>query len=133
MSDGSSLAFIETSTTAGVQYFARTAELSGGPGRASALTAADVVSLGVAWKPGANEPTFGREPGAVATDNSRAQSAAGFDVPLAYSADGSSLAVQRWSGESFSQPGEGALQLLVPGGDRLAMEGVARFFGWATR
>jgi dipeptidyl aminopeptidase/acylaminoacyl peptidase len=131
--DGSTLAFIETSTAGGVQYFARTVQLGAATSQAFSLAAAGDESLGVAWRPGDSEPTFGREPARSASEGSRALGAAGFDVPLAYSGDGSMLAVQHWTGGSFSDPGEGGLQLVAPGGERTPLDGVARFYGWAAR
>jgi hypothetical protein len=131
--DGSTLAFVETSTASGVQYFARTAALNGADNRALSLTAADRQSLGVAWRPGSAEPTFGHAPGTGGSEGARALSTAGFDVPLAYSPDGRAFAVQHWSGASFSEPGDGELQIVTPGSERVALDGAARFYGWATR
>ncbi|MEX0784556.1 MAG: hypothetical protein WD557_18115 [Dehalococcoidia bacterium] len=131
--DGSTLAYVETATAAGVQYFPRTTALEAGNSRSFSMSSAETESLGVAWKPGADEPTFGREPGGSAADGARALSAAGFDVPLAYSGDGRMFAVQHWTGVSFDEPGNAALELVGADGARTSLDGFARFYGWATR
>ena len=128
--DGTTLAFIETSTASGVEYFARTAALDGA-GRTLSQFSATGQSLGTAWNPASGEPSFGHEPG-TASEGSLPLTAAGFDVPIAYSPDGQAVAVQHWTGVSFAQAGETALQLVGPDGARTTLE-AARFYGWATR
>ncbi len=131
--DGSSIAFVETVTEGGVKYFARSMALEGA--MRQDLRAADASqSLGVAWRPGSEQATFGREPFASSSGpGAQALTAAGFDVPLGYSADGRGLAVQHWDGPSFAQPGEGSFELVAENGSRRPIEGASRFFGWATR
>ena len=132
--DGSAIAFVETASQAGVKYFARTAALVAGVG-AQALSSADGrQSLGVAWRPGSAEATFGAEPQAApGSVGAQSLAAAGFDVPLAYSSDGAALAVQHWSGASFADPGQGSLELVSDDGTRQPLNGYNRFYGWATK
>ena len=132
--DGSALAYVETVTADGVKYFARTASLVDGIS-AQGLPADDArQSLGVAWRPGSGQPTFGAEPsGAAAGVGAQGVAAEGFDVPLAYSRDGTGLAVQRWSGSTFAQPGRGSFELVAEDGSRHTLEGFSRFLGWAAR
>ncbi len=135
--DGAELAFIETSTESGVQYLARTVSLGGNAVMAQALSA-PVSALGAAWDPANGRATFGFEPGAsevagVSVESLTAASdAGGFDVPLGYSDDGSHLAVTRWSGSSFQDPGKPVLQLIGPEG-RTNYDSFTRFYGWAAR
>jgi hypothetical protein len=133
--DGSQVAFIEADTTVGLQYRARTVAIDGSAPEVQAQSlAAAGQQLGVAWNPAGARAVFGQEPGAgVASVQAQAASAAGFDVPLGFSADGSLGVVQRWSGTSFSAPGE--MQLVLVGGDgaAAAIPGATRFFGWAVR
>ncbi|MBI2765080.1 MAG: PD40 domain-containing protein [Chloroflexi bacterium] len=133
--DGESLAFIEADTTGGLYYRARTVSLrSATAGQAVAQSlAVDGQQLGVAWKPGALAPTFGAEPAATAGLATAQSLASGFDVPLAYSADGAELAVQAWSGSSFADPGSMQIELVDGNGARLPLAGATRFFGWAAR
>ena len=132
--DGSALAYVETVSTDGVKYFARTASLVDGIS-AQGLAADDArQSLGVAWRPGSGQPTFGSEPAGIAAGvGAQGLAAAGFDVPLAYSGDGTGLAVQRWSGSSFGEPGRGSFELVAEDGSRHTLEGFSRFLGWAAR
>lgn len=130
--DGTTLAFIQTSTAGGVRYFARTASLDGGNSQAFGVSS-EVQSLGVAWRPGSAAATFGVEPGAAGAENARAQGAAGFDIPLAYSSDGRLLAVQRWTGASFAAPGDASLEIVGPDGTRTTLDGYGRFYGWAAK
>jgi hypothetical protein len=126
--DGTQLGFIETDLSSGVNYLPRTVSL--GEANVSALAASsDVQALGVAWAPSSGEPSFGFEPGG--TGGVLAQSS-GFDVPLAYSADGSALAVSHWTGAGFDQPGTARFELLTPSG-RIELAGATRFFGWSAR
>lgn len=130
--DGKDLAFIETSTAEGVHYFGRTVSLGGNGSQAFSL-AATGESLGVAWRPGSAAATFGVEPGGSVGENAHALSAAGFDIPLAYSADGGLLAVQRWTGTSFEAPGDASLEIVQPDGSRARLDGFGRFYGWAAK
>lgn len=131
--DGASLAFVETSTATGVKYYPRTVALDGGVTAQALAAADDTQALGVAWSPGSAQATFGREPGSSDAVMAQSMLSGGFDVPLAYARDGSALAVQHWSGSTFAQPGDGQLQLVGSDGSRQALEGFARFYGWATR
>jgi hypothetical protein len=90
-------------------------------------------ALGAAWSPATSRASFGMEPGVPANGLALAADAqAGFDVPLAYAADGSALAVTHWTGSSFEAPGQASIQVVSPGG-RAAIEGASRFFGWSAR
>lgn len=131
--DGTQLAFIESNTDEGLRYLARSVNLDGGGVAAQQLTA-DESALGVAWRPGKAAPTYGTEPGKTASAGVQAQAltAAGFDIPLGYSQDGSALAVNHWSGASFAQAGEVSLQLVTDSG-RAELPGAARFYGWSAR
>ncbi len=145
-SDGSQLAYIESNLDGGLHYVARVFALDGGSGTVSAQALSDgSQQLGVAWKPGAASPTVGHERGeagvarvmgqSLTSDESAAGGGApavGFDVPIAYSADGVALAVTHWSGPSFEQAGDPSLQL-VTDGERTSITGFTRFMGWAAR
>jgi len=140
---GSAIAFIESDTTNGLVYRARTVLLDGAAGarvQAQNLSTSN-QQLGVAWKPGSFAPTVGEEPttqsSGVTAQNSEPRTqnsltASGFDIPLAYSKNGDFLAVQRWSGADFENAGVPELQFLTPEG-RMALTGFTRFFGWASR
>ena len=135
--DGRELAFIESNTSNGLKYLARTVSVSGGADArvaAQALTTgASQQQLGIAWKPGAVLPTTGDEPArGSAVTAANAISAAGFDVPLAYSRGGQYLAVQRWSGTDFENAGSAQLQFISDEG-RSPLAGFTRFYGWASR
>lgn len=140
--DGTQLAFVEANLTNGLRYIARTAPLDGSVSRsAEAQTAAGGQQLGAAWKPGAASATFGSEPSAAAASSevgaaefrsTELLSVPGFDVPLAYSPDGEALALNHWTGQSFKDPGDAALELVSNNG-RTAVASFSRFFGWAAR
>jgi len=136
--DGSRLAFIESDTSDGLQYRSSIVSLDGGTaGEVAAQSASGDggQQLGVAWKPGAPDPTFGREPVAIlATEGVSAQAVTGgFDVPVAFSPGGSGLAVQHWSGPNFGQAGKMSLQVVADDGSRTSFDAFTRFYGWATR
>ena len=142
--DGSALAFIETAPGEGTAYVARTVPLGNAAGVRAEGLAAPVSALGVAWAPGSGSPTFGVEPmqglgaasGLQATAGVSAQAltmnGSGFDIPLAYTADGGALAVRHWSGPDFDAPGKPTLQL-VDGSGRTPIESFTGFLGWARR
>ncbi len=130
--DGSQIAFIETDLSSGVHYLPRVVSLAAASSSANVSTmaaTANLQALGVAWSPTGGEPAFGMEPGG---SGAVVAQAAGFDVPLDYSADGSSLAVSHWSGSSFEEPGSARFELLTPSG-RSELTGATRFFGWSAR
>ncbi len=128
--DGTSIAFIEANTTAGLRYRQRVVSLA--TGVAAQAPETEGQQLGVAWNPADGSPRFGREPGTAAAGGAAGQRSSGFDVPLAYSPDGSALAVQEWDGPSFKEPGAMRLAILVAGA-RAELSGAARFLGWSTR
>lgn len=133
--DGTQLAYVEADTSAGLRYLARSVSLAGGAVSAQSLSR-EVEALGVAWRPGSANPTFGIEPGQNAggvAAQSLQSGRPGFDIPLAYAPDGSSLAVMSWAGESFEQPGQGQLAIVTAGGTRTPVEDYQRFLGWARR
>lgn len=134
--DGTQLAYIESNTAGGLRYLARSVSLAADGNVAVQSLSADIEALGVAWQPGGAGPTFGVEPGqtsgGVAAQALKAE-VPGFDIPLAYSPDGTSLAVMRWSGESFEQAGRGQLALVDGGGLRGTIDDYQRFLGWARR
>ena len=136
--DGKALAFVEVTPGAGAGYSARVVRLDGEPAvTAQALTAGTAAALGAAWTP-AGTAAFGQVPvGRAAASGAGAASAqalgrVGFDVPLAYSPDGGTLAVVHWDGTGLGMPGAPTLEL-VRGGDRAAVPGYRGFFGWARR
>jgi len=134
--DGAQLAFIESDTTDGLRYLPKIASLE--PSTAQDMQA-QVLSdggqaLGVAWRPG-GEPTFGREPGpgtASSGDFSAQAAPSGFDIPLTYSPDGGTLAVQAWSGPSFEAAGKMRYELLRDG-ERTELPAASRVYGWAVK
>ncbi len=130
--DGKQIAFIETRTAGGVSYHARLVDTGAGSARATAQQADDGQQLGVAWRPGVNAPTVGRDPSSRPGALGAAQVAGGFDVPLAYSADGRYLAVEAWDGDSFQAPGRSSFDIVSSGGRR-ELVNAARFLGWVTR
>lgn len=129
--DGTELAFIEANVEAGLRYLPRVVPLEGEEkGAAVAQALADTRALGVAWRPDGGLE-FGVE--RASAPGVSAQSAAnGFDVPLAFAPDGSVLAVQHWSGESFANAGTVSLEITGPSG-RVPLEGMTRFVGWSAR
>lgn len=133
--DGSRLAYIEVNTDSGLQYLARTAALGErSTVQAQALTL-DLSALGAAWNPETGDATYGAEPQEgvqIQALSSDANDPQGFDVPLAYSADGDVLAVTHWTGESFDEPGVSGVYLVDAEG-RWAIGGGARFLGWSAR
>ena len=139
--DGTQLAFIESNLTGGLHYDAKTVSLDGSPASVTAEGQGDgSQQLGVAWKPGAAAATFGGEQPVTLAGGVQAQTAddgvtggAGFDVPIAYSGDGSALAVDHWTGSGFANAGTSTLQLVSESGARASLNGYARFFGWSAR
>ena len=135
--DGRQLAFIEANLDAGLRYVARTVSLDGTSGRTvEAQSRPGGQQLGVAWRPGASVPTVGQQPLASSTarelGRGEHQIAAGFDVPLDFSRDGSALAVNHWEGVSFADAGSSSLEIVTEAG-RINVAGYSRFFGWASR
>jgi hypothetical protein len=133
--DGDRLAYVEANTENGLRYLARTVSLSGASSVQAQSLSAEMTALGVAWEPTSGRPTFGVEPGqesgGVSAQALKAD-AGGFDVPLAYASDGSTLAVMRWSGESFLDAGSAQLELVDASG-RAPIDDYTRFLGWARR
>ncbi len=130
--DGSALAFVEANLDGGLRYLPRVAAIAGGAvSAASAGGFGEGQALGAAWPPNGGAPRFGHEPERV-PGGVRAQAAGGFDVPLGYSRDGAALAVRRWSGSGFAEPGGARLQI-VAGGERRTLAGFSRFHGWTAR
>ncbi len=137
--DGSEIAFIDVSTAAGLEYFARSVPLnSAGAGVSSQSLVASVSALGVAWNPANGSVKFGVEPGGASAGvfaqslTANEATIVGFDVPLAYSADGALLAVTRWTGSDFDNPGTSSLQIVDSAG-RTTLGGHTRFIGWSQR
>lgn len=134
--DGTQLAYVEANTAGGLRYLARSLSLAGDGNFAAQSLSAEIEALGVAWQPAGGGPVFGVEPGqtpgGVAAQSLKAE-ASGIDIPLAYSPDGSSLAVMNWSGESFEQAGRGQLALVGGDGVRATIDDYQRFLGWARR
>lgn len=138
--DATALAYVELVTDGGLKYIPRVVDLGdevkgsvSGQSIAEASTE-PIQSIGVAWEPGSKSPVFGYERGETAAGVS-AQSAtsnSGFDVPLAFSPDGSALAVQHWSGDTFAAPGQFTIQL-HSGSGVLPIDSASRFYGWARR
>lgn len=134
--DGSTIAFIETNLEEGVRYLPRSVNIDGSAAIQGQVLSSDVQALGVAWNPAATGgPAFGYEPGGPTPENDGvfAQTLnGGFDVPLGYSNDGSALAIQHWSGDSFANPGEPRFEILSDG-ERAVLTEATRFFGWSER
>lgn len=131
--DGRELAFIEADLADGLRYVARRVSIGGETVSAQSVMA-DISALGVAWNPATGSVEFGIEPGSSGEGVSvqALRASGGFDVPLGFAPDGSSLAVTRWSGEDFRHPGTPAIQV-VEGANRASIEGYTRFLGWARR
>ena len=129
--DGSRLAFVEANPWQGLRYLPRVVWIEGG-GRVFAASTSTEQALGAAWAPSGETPQFGREPETPPPGSVSAQAASGFDIPLAYSRDGSSLAVRHWSGSAFSEPGTPRLEIVSAAG-RQMLHGFTRFFGWSAR
>ena len=135
--DGTALAFVETNLADGTRYLPKVAGLDAGSHAMAQSVASGVQALGAAWAPGDSQgPAFGYEPSAPAgaSGGVLAQTLGedGFDVPLAYSNDGSALAVQHWTGSEFSRPGQASIEI-VTGDGRAALPDATRFYGWAAR
>ena len=129
--DGASVAFIEADTLGGLRYRQRVVSLVAGTAAAQ-LPEAVGQQLGVAWNPVDGRPRFGLDPVPLTGERAAGQRAGGFDLPLAFSPDGTALAVQAWDGESFADPGEMRLALLV-GDRRVLLPSATRFAGWSPR
>lgn len=129
--DGAALAFVETNLDGGLRYLPRVAAIAEGAVSAAAGIPVGGQALGAAWPPHGGAARFGHEPETV-PGGVRAQAAGGFDVPLGYSRDGAALAVRRWSGSGFAEPGDARLQI-VAGGERRTLDGFSRFHGWTAR
>lgn len=128
------LAFVEVSTASGVRYLPRVVSLENNPtASAQALTGTAGEALGVAWRPGGG-PAFGDVPREGGGDASAQALRAddGFDIPLAYSPDGSALLVVHWDGTAFETPGRPELQV-IRGNSRATVPGFGSFLGWAQR
>lgn len=135
--DGTQLAYIESSLEGGLHYSGHTVTLDGASNVSlEAQTTQDSQQLGVAWQPGAAQPTFGEDPGsateAVPLRGEAQTTGSGFNVPLGYSRDGSALAVQHWSGQGFADAGTPTLEL-IHGGQSAPIDGYTRFLGWTAR
>jgi hypothetical protein len=136
--DGSELAFIETETSSGVRYLARTVRMDEANGQIAALNAEEApVALGTAWNPATGRPAFGMEPGQSLSGQARVEALSsetetGFDVPLGFSGTGDALVVTHWDGPSFQAPGQPVIQLLTQSG-RTNYDSYTRFYGWSAR
>lgn len=143
--DGSQVAFIESNLDGGLHYQARTFAFDGSANVSAQAQTDGSQQLGVAWQPGSGTPTFGREhtTAALGSGTAEAQSAAessgdgitgggGFDVPIAYSGDGTALAVTHWTGPNFAQAGKSSLEVITVAG-RVELPGFAKVLGWAAR
>jgi hypothetical protein len=128
--DGTRIAFVETDLSSGVNYLPRVVSLENG-GVAAMAAQSDSQALGAAWSPASADVSFGLEPGTPASGLAFAAEA-GFDVPLQYAPDGSTLAVTHWTGSSFETPGDASLDIVTPAG-RETIAGASRFFGWSAR
>lgn len=130
--DGAALAFVEANLDGGLRYLPRVAAIAAGAVAAASMNVpGEGQALGAAWPPTGGPPRFGHEPES-SPGGVRAQAAGGFDVPLGYSRDGAALAVRRWSGSGFAEPGDARLQI-VAGGERRTLDGFSRFHGWTAR
>ncbi|GIW12870.1 MAG: hypothetical protein KatS3mg062_0309 [Tepidiforma sp.] len=133
--DGSAIAFVEVLTDTGVRYTPRVVSLEGGRAAAAQVAAMPgAEALGAAWDT-AGRATFGsipRSTGVSGDASAQGLTAAGFDVPLGYSPDGTALAVVHWDGTGFDNPGTPALELAVDG-DRGTVPGYRGFLGWVRR
>ena len=127
--DGTQLAFIEAAVDSGLEYrFGLVSLIDGSDQRAQRTGAGQ--QLGVAWNPADGTIAVGQDPGSGTSRNSSANG--GFDVPLAYSPDGTFLAVEAWSGGSFERPGQAVLEIAGPSG-RVSLASANRFAGWVVR
>jgi hypothetical protein len=124
--DGSAIAFIEADLSNGLRYRQRVVSFTGDSVAQSIPVGGQ--QLGVAWHPVASAPTFGNEP--VTSGDATAQRAGGFDLPIQFSGDGRYLAVEAWSGTSFSEPG--TRQIAVIGDSGRAVVPVQAVLGWVA-
>lgn len=129
---GDELAYIETDTGQGTRYLPHTVSLDDGAGVLAQSLAPDNEALGSAWSPAGAE--FGHEPPVASdSDSAFAQTLdSGFDVPLAYSPDGAHVAVEHWTGSSFSDPGTVSFEI-VSADTRQPLPDATRFYGWSER
>lgn len=110
----------------------------------AASTGADAEQFGPVWTARGDGVTVGREayprPSASAItyilDGGEAQPLAapqrGFDVPLGWSGDGAHLAVRWFDGTSSNEPGDEAVVVISPHGERRVVETSTEviFLGW---
>lgn len=103
--------------------------------------------FGGVWTPTGDAITVGREPYqdaradaltlSVGGSDARtlAGPARGFDVPLAWSADGQYLAARSFDGTTSHEPGNEQIVVLGPDGQRtpITAQGEVIFFGWIAR
>jgi len=135
--DGGRLAFVTLA-----QYGARTSSSVHVRDIATGETVTSVLpadEFGPSWSP-AGDLTYGRLTGSrsttavVVAGGAIAGPARGFDVPLAWSGSGASIAVRTFDGLSVSAPGRATLSVLTPGGARRAIaSGEVTFIGWTYR
>lgn len=137
--DGTALAYIDVVTEGGLKYLPRvvdlTDEVKGSVSGASASEGETAQGIGVAWEPRTGSPVFGferGEDGAGVSAQSAFSADSGFDVPLSFSPDGSALAVQHWTGDTFANPGDFTIRVHSADGV-LPLESASRFYGWARR
>jgi dipeptidyl aminopeptidase/acylaminoacyl peptidase len=141
--DGSALLYLAVTGTP-PHYEARVADLRTGATRMVLPGVSRAEDVGVAWRPGAQPapvvgmvlaggPATGRlvaEPDGALV----AESAQGFDVPVAWSADGRLLLVRSFSGRSADEPGREQPALIDGEGVRrlLTGEGPLEIVGWVA-
>ncbi len=121
----------------GKQVYRALARLPGGS--VARLTAGGVEDTGIAWNPRTGQATVGVVPSAPGQPAPAANGAstvvppAGFDVPVAWSADGELLALRHFSGTSTDDPGQETVVVLSAAG-RVELQSAAplTIAGWAT-
>jgi hypothetical protein len=135
--DAARLAFVTLAPDGGrISSSVRVLDIATGETLSSALLADE---FGPSWSP-SGELTYGRLTGSPSTTAIVVANGAingplrGFDVPLAWSRSGASIAVRTFGGASVSAPGRASLSVLTPRGDRRAIaNGEVTFIGWTYR
>jgi hypothetical protein len=134
--DGTRVAYLELSrTAAGIASQAYVLDL--GSGQSTPASATTSSAFGPAWtaagKLALGYLVEGRGGGVSLDGSALTPPARGFDVPLAFAADGR-LAVRSFAGASLAAPGEASLVVIDGSGKRSTIGmGEVTFLGWTNR
>lgn len=145
--DGSSVIYLALGGTP-ARYHAMVAPLGDGDARPLLPSIPRTEDVGVAWRavpggqalPVVGMTTGGRPAGAVLVAvpggdaESVVRSTTGFDVPVAWAADGQLLLARTFTGATADEPGRESLTLIDGEGGRRAVtgDGPLEFVGWVT-